>query len=95
MRAQKKNKRLEAELQELDEFLSHVLRSYMISICGFTSLLSEEVKKMSRGKRKKEIQRIEQSIWGLYASIEGAVTQIRSFFPVRTHDRKNNKGRIQ
>ena len=95
MRAQKKNKRLETELRELDAFLSHVLRSYMISICGFASLLSEEVKQMRRGTGKENMRKIEQNIRELDASIESALRQIRSTFSVRTHNHNESKGRVK
>lgn len=73
-------KSLEKELGRVAEVLSHDLRSYMVSICGFAALLLDESKRPRHGKSRHYIQRIEGNIRDMDLSLQAVIRQVRSVF---------------
>ena len=71
-------KGFEKTLGQVAEFLSHDLRSCMVSIGGFGAILSGEVKRMRHRKSRHYINRIERNIQEMDASVQAMIRQIRA-----------------
>ena len=88
-------KKLEKELVHLTDFLSHDLRSNMVSICGFSALLAEELKGARHGRSRHYIRRVEENIRSMDISIQAITRQIRSTFSADDFYGPNTVGQIR
>lgn len=73
-------KALEEKLGQIVYFLSHDFRSRMVTVCGFTALFCEGVKRTNNKKEERYARKIEENIQKMDVLMQKMIREIEPAF---------------